>query len=76
MTEFNTWKIWKEEFDEICRLELEGGINKKGARRLLIFTEGFMFKVSSTNTNELDLESLNILKEIRKKNKLMMGRKR
>lgn len=71
--ENDNWEIWKEEYDEICKLELERGkADKEIARRLLIFTEGFMYKILSTDTDKLSPKSLKILNEIREKNKLMI----
>jgi len=75
--EVDSWEIWKEEYDEICRLELEKGeATKELARRFLIWTEGFVLKVLNTNMMELSEKNLKILKELSEKNKLMLENKK
>lgn len=68
----DSWAIWKEEFDEINKIELKKEENRELARRLLIFTEGFMYKLIATNPIDLTKKSLKILMEIREKNLEMM----
>lgn len=66
------WDIWKEEFDEICKIELDSGMNEDLARRLLIFTEGFMYKILGMKKEDFTPEINIILNKIREKNLLMM----
>lgn len=71
----DSWKIWKEEFDAIAQQEMEEGITKESARRLLIFTEGFMMKVFKEGIENLSDETMEILMQIREKNLLMMEKR-
>ena len=69
----NNFDIWKEEFDEICKLEMEKGeVDKELARRFLIFTEGFLYKVSGLKKEEMTTDVIGILNEIRQKNLMML----
>ena len=69
----DNFNIWKEEYDEICKLEMEKGqADKSIARRLLIFTEGFLYKVVSLTKEEMTPDVIRILTKIREKNLMML----
>jgi len=60
--------VWLEEFEEICKLNVETN-SRELARRLLIFTEGFYLKVKQFTIEDLkNTEIQEILKKIRIKN--------
>ena len=72
----DNWEIWKDEYDEICRLEMkEGRTDTDISRRFLIFTEGFVYKVLTTDMSKLSDKNKKILRELRENN-LMMKLKR
>lgn len=72
------WKIWKEEYDAIATQELKeikkGKHSKATARRMLIWTEGFMLKALTIDINEMTEEDKKILSELRIKNLEMLGK--
>jgi len=60
-------RIYEEEFDEIEKqMEIEGA-TKQTSRRMLIFTEAFMFTIIQTKKEEVDDEARKILKRLREK---------
>jgi len=61
--------FWEEEFGVINKEILEKGATRETARRLLIFTEGFMYKIATMK--ELTEEEIIICKRIRQRNKEM-----
>jgi hypothetical protein len=67
--------LWEEEYDAITKAEEKEGDTKEIARRLLIWTEGFVMKVSSMSIFELnDEKNRTILQRIFAKNKTIMER--
>ncbi len=75
MTKLNNFGMWKEELDKICKLEkdcLKSKDWKKMNRRIQIFLGTFTYKVGNINKDELSLEDLELLNQIREKIKLLM----
>ena len=65
----NNWKLWLEEFQEINKEVNKEKYIKETARRLLVFTEGFMFKVISTSNEEIQSKDVQeIISKIRNEN--------
>ena len=64
----NNFEIWLEEYKAITKAQLKNGFNRANARRILIWTEGFMHKTMGNVPEENTDKDMEIIAEIRKLN--------
>lgn len=75
MEKMSTFDIWLEEYNAIAKDQMDNGPSENNARRLLIFTEGFMHKVTNTDIEELTPNDMSVLMQLREKNMMMLPAK-
>lgn len=75
MENISSLKHWKEEYIAITKAERKQGITEEIARRMLIWTEGFMMKTMlMLDEDNMSEEDIKIAREIRKLNLKEMKR--
>lgn len=64
----STLKIWKEEYEAIVAKEKKIGATREIARRMLVWTEGFMHKTMSLEPTKEDRKVMQEIRELNLKN--------